>query len=90
MTRGDALYNQFIAILKEELRPAMGCTEPIALAYAGAKAKEILGKLPTRIDVFVSGKCEKNVLKFNPFKFDGDTSYEVEEFKAKRVAASCQ
>ena len=34
-------------------------------------------------DVFVSGKCEKNVLKFNPFKFDGDTSYEVEEFKAK-------
>ena len=61
MIRGDALYNQFIAILKEELRPAMGCTEPIALAYAGAKAKDILGQLPTRIDVFVSGNIIKNV-----------------------------
>ncbi len=61
MIRGDALYNQFIAILKEELRPAMGCTEPIALAYAGAKAREILGKLPSRIDVFVSGNIIKNV-----------------------------
>ena len=61
MVRGDALYNQFIAILKEELRPAMGCTEPIALAYAGAKAKEVLGTLPTRIDVFVSGNIIKNV-----------------------------
>ena len=61
MVRGDALYNQFIAILKEELRPAMGCTEPIALAYAGAKAREVLGKLPTRIDVFVSGNIIKNV-----------------------------
>ena len=40
MVRGDTLYQQFIAILKEELRPAMGCTEPIALAYAGAKARE--------------------------------------------------
>jgi L-cysteine desulfidase len=61
MIRGDALYNQFIAILKEELRPAMGCTEPIALAYAGAKAREVLGTLPTRIDVFVSGNIIKNV-----------------------------
>ena len=61
MIRGDTLYNQFIAILKEELRPAMGCTEPIALAYAGAKAREILGKLPSRIDVFVSGNIIKNV-----------------------------
>ena len=61
MIRGDALYNQFIAILKEELRPAMGCTEPIALAYAGAKAREVLGALPTRIDVFVSGNIIKNV-----------------------------
>ncbi len=61
MIRGDALYNQFISILKEELRPAMGCTEPIALAYAGAKAKEVLGVLPTRIDVLVSGNIIKNV-----------------------------
>ena len=61
MVRGDALYQQFIAILNEELRPAMGCTEPIALAYAGAKAREILGSLPNRIDVLVSGNIIKNV-----------------------------
>jgi len=61
MIRGDALYKQFIAILEEELRPAMGCTEPIALAYAGAKAREILGVLPEKIDVLVSGNIIKNV-----------------------------
>ena len=61
MIRGDALYKQFIAILEEELRPAMGCTEPIALAYAGAKAKEVLGVLPEKIDVLVSGNIIKNV-----------------------------
>ena len=61
MVRGDALYQQFIAILNEELRPAMGCTEPIALAYAGAKAREVLGRLPSRIDVLVSGNIIKNV-----------------------------
>lgn len=61
MVRGDALYQQFVAILREELRPAMGCTEPIALAYAGAKAREVLGTLPERIDVLVSGNIIKNV-----------------------------
>ena len=61
MIRGDALYKQFIAILEEELRPAMGCTEPIALAYAGARAREVLGALPERIDVKVSGNIIKNV-----------------------------
>ena len=61
MQRGDTLYRQFIAILEEELRPAMGCTEPIALAYAGAKARQVLGALPERIDVLVSGNIIKNV-----------------------------
>lgn len=61
MIRGDALYKQFIAILEEELRPAMGCTEPIALAYAGAKARQVLGALPDRIEVLVSGNIIKNV-----------------------------
>ena len=61
MVRGDTLYQQFIAILKEELRPAMGCTEPIALAYAGAKAREVLGAMPDQIDVLVSGNIIKNV-----------------------------
>ena len=48
MVRGDALYQQFVAILKEELRPAMGCTEPIAIAYAAAKARQVLGEKPQR------------------------------------------
>lgn len=61
MERNDALYQNYIAILKEELRPAMGCTEPIALAYAAAKAREILGQLPERICVYVSGNIIKNV-----------------------------
>ena len=48
-------------ILKEELRPAMGCTEPIAIAYAAAKARSVLGKLPDRISAQVSGNIIKNV-----------------------------
>ena len=61
MKRTDPIYRQFVSILEEELRPAMGCTEPIALAYAGAKATQLLGKLPERIDVTVSGNIIKNV-----------------------------
>ena len=48
MQKGDFLYQQYINILKEELRPAMGCTEPIAMAYAGAKARQILGSQPDK------------------------------------------
>lgn len=61
MNKNSPLYKQYIDILKEELRPAMGCTEPIALAYAGAKARQLLGVLPTRIEVAVSGNIIKNV-----------------------------
>lgn len=51
----------FTRILKEELVPAMGCTEPIALAFAGAKAREVLGTLPDKIIVEASGSIIKNV-----------------------------
>ena len=61
MKKGDLIYQQYLDILKEELRPAMGCTEPIALAYAGAKAAELLGALPDRVVVCVSGNIIKNV-----------------------------
>ena len=61
MERNDTLYQQYIAILEEELRPAMGCTEPIALAYAAAKAKSVLGAIPTRVEARVSGNIIKNV-----------------------------
>ena len=61
MNKGDFLYQQYINILKEELRPAMGCTEPIAMAYAAAKARQILGKMPEKVRLFVSGNIIKNV-----------------------------
>ncbi len=48
-------------ILKEEIVPAQGCTEPIALAYVCAKATEILGHSPQKIDIYVSGNMIKNV-----------------------------
>ena len=61
MKREDFLYQQYVNILKEELRPAMGCTEPIALAYAAAKARQILGCIPDKVRLFVSGNIIKNV-----------------------------
>ena len=61
MERNDPLYRDFCQILREELRPAMGCTEPIALAYAGAKGRQLLGGLPEQILVEVSGNIIKNV-----------------------------
>ena len=57
MKKGDSLYNQYIEILKEELRPAMGCTEPIALAYAAAKARQVLGCIPDKIRCLYASEC---------------------------------
>lgn len=51
----------YIAILREELVPAMGCTEPIAVAFAAAKARETLGTMPDAIEVFCSANIVKNV-----------------------------
>lgn len=44
-------YQNYTAILRAELIPAMGCTEPIAIAYAAAEARRLLGEMPTRITV---------------------------------------
>ena len=55
------LQEKYLAILQEELVPAMGCTEPIALAYASAKAREILGCEPEYIVAKCSGNMIKNV-----------------------------
>ena len=55
------IYEEYLAILKEELVPALGCTEPIAIAYAAAKAREVLGKMPESITVKCSGNIIKNV-----------------------------
>lgn len=53
-------FEAFIRILKEELIPAVGCTEPIAIALSAAKATEILGCIPDKITVRVSGNIVKN------------------------------
>ena len=61
MEKGSQKYETYVQILKEELIPAMGCTEPIALAYAAAKAREALGCLPEEVLLQVSGSIIKNV-----------------------------
>lgn len=57
----QSLYEKYLQILEEELVPALGCTEPIAIAYASAKAREVLGRIPEHITVKCSGNIIKNV-----------------------------
>ena len=54
-------YDCYVKILKTELVPALGCTEPIALAYASAKAVDVLGDFPDRMEALCSGNIIKNV-----------------------------
>ena len=61
MDKNNAKYSAYINILKEELVPAMGCTEPIALAYCAAKAREVLGVMPDNVVIEASGSIIKNV-----------------------------
>ena len=55
------VYDAYVAILKTELVPALGCTEPIAIAFAAAKARDVLGSFPEKIQVDASGNIVKNV-----------------------------
>ena len=57
----DTEYQAFINILREELIPAMGCTEPIAVAYCAATARDLLGAEPDRVRIEASGNIIKNV-----------------------------
>lgn len=61
MLSSDPRYGNYLKILQEELVPAMGCTEPIAIAYGAAKARELLGVLPESVLVEASGNIIKNV-----------------------------
>ena len=61
MEKSDCLYDAYLSILKEELVPAMGCTEPICLAYAAAKARKVLGTMPKKVEIEASGNIIKNV-----------------------------
>ncbi len=56
-----AIDELYLRILTEELVPAVGCTEPIAIAYAAAKARAVLGCIPQSVDISVSGNVIKNV-----------------------------
>ena len=69
MKRTDALYQSFVEILREELVPAMGCTEPIAIAYAAAQARAVLGKRPER--KFLALAVIFNLLCLGVFKYTG-------------------
>lgn len=61
MDKTDIRYQSYVKILSEELVPAMGCTEPIAIAYAAAKAREVLGMMPDQVKIGVSDNIIKNV-----------------------------
>ncbi len=56
-----SIYQNYLNVLKQEMVPALGCTEPIAIAYAAAKAKAVLGDMPEAIEVKCSGNIIKNV-----------------------------
>jgi L-cysteine desulfidase len=61
MEQKDMYYQTYLQILKEELVPAMGCTEPIAIAYGCAKARELLGLVPDKVVIEASRNIIKNV-----------------------------
>jgi len=60
MNKQDQLYQSYLKILEEELIPATGCTEPIAIAYGAAVARKVLNTVPERVEVKVSGNLIKN------------------------------
>lgn len=61
MLKSDKHYQSYIDVLKSELVPAAGCTEPIAIAFAAARARKVLGRMPDRVHISVSGNIIKNV-----------------------------
>ena len=56
------VYDNYVKLLHDELTMATGCTEPIAIAYAGAKLREVLGDIPEHCTVYCSGNIVKNVM----------------------------
>lgn len=58
----QGIYQNYVKILNNELVPALGCTEPIAIAFAAAKAHSVLGEFPERVEMRCSGNIIKNVM----------------------------
>ena len=71
MQKTDPRYAAYVSILKSHLRPAMGCTEPIAIAYAAAVARRALGCLPEKASVWTSGNIIKNAMAVTVPNTDG-------------------
>jgi L-cysteine desulfidase len=71
------IYDNYLAILENELVVALGCTEPIAIAYAGAKVREVLGAMPDHIKVYCSGNIVKNVKGVTVPNSDGGKGIDV-------------
>ncbi|MDE6420284.1 MAG: hypothetical protein K2K87_07135 [Lachnospiraceae bacterium] len=61
MEKTSKIYQTYVSILKKELVPAMGCTEPVAIAYCAAKARDVLGFQPKQVEIYASGNIIKNV-----------------------------
>ena len=77
MDKNCQTYQAYVEILRQELVPAMGCTEPIAIAYGAAKARAALGALPDQITVAASGNIIKNVKSVIVPNTDGRKGIEV-------------
>ena len=77
MDKNCQTYQAYVEILRRELVPAMGCTEPIAIAYGAAKARAALGALPDQITVAASGNIIKNVKSVIVPNTDGRKGIEV-------------
>ena len=84
MDKSGKIYKTYVQTLKEELIPAMGCTEPIAIAYAAAKAREVLGCEPDLVKISVSNNIIKNVKSVVVPNTDG-----MKGIEAAAVAESC-
>ncbi len=65
------IYDTYVSLLNKELKMAMGCTEPIAIAYAGAKLRQLMGCIPEHCDVYCSGNIVKNVMGVTVPRSDG-------------------
>ena len=77
MERSSIIYKTYVDILKKELVVAMGCTEPIAVAYCAAVARRYLGKMPRKIEIFASGNIIKNVKSVVVPHSDGERGLEA-------------
>ena len=73
----ETKIEKVLKILEEEIVAAEGCTEPIALSYAAAKARRILGTIPHKVDVFLSGNIIKNVKSVTIPNSDGMVGIEA-------------